>query len=750
MLQPHQDVLTAQQSRPPTARRATWTRTAAPDWPRPAAAHRHLQRRAAVAQACRVAIPAPTTASATRGALWRRAERRLRYVMERHGITRAGLKVVPHGLRHQDAADAYRSMTGKAPPVASGGAVDAALDAQVARQAIAEHLGHGHEAIVNAYLGRPTPAPRRLHPQPTNPDTRNPRTPKEMNDVRDRRNPGTQPLLAEPPHRRTHARRDPARHAQRRNLFHICDEHAEGCFVPTAAFMRRPPTWRLDVLGDILLGIQRAQQHAAVELFRELSRKNPEVGLERQLRELPESVPAAGPRAAGKRGGVDRAGSALHLQAHLTRQRRQSRPCRCRRFTCYAGSQSGIDEATARDGPPDQYYRTVRGRFFGSTVAVDMAPIHQRFLALLTHPAPTSSFSAAPARVAMPRPSSMMPDFRSPHSTHPPELARLAQRTLRVRGRGAALRDVDEVRNVRRHLVLRQSAARAAGRRTGHLDRLWRTAPGGTCTVSSSMAPASAFMAGAGSPDTDEATLRQWFGRWPDVHQIDVWLTDDQRPDRTERWTNALAARKPVPNQRLVTDGADHFLPPPLPKRSPGPRRPTWRSRSSRPRACGSCCPTCSRWSRPVRRSRCACSPATTSTSPTPKPCACCCCCRSAAPSARLHHAGRQLPPQGLHLRQGWTGGCSRQEPRSSAPATSAGGRCRTGWGGTTGRLPGDSGFLEARHRFDERVVRSPEDRGAVRCLDPRPTNSGGFRPRDRSRPAATSRRHRPSDEDPA
>lgn len=53
--------------------------------------------------------------------------------------------------------------------------------------------------------------------------------------------------------------------------------------MPTAAFMCNSPTWRLDMLGDILLDIQRAQQHAAVELFRELSRKKPEVGLERQL-----------------------------------------------------------------------------------------------------------------------------------------------------------------------------------------------------------------------------------------------------------------------------------------------------------------------------------------------------------------------------------------------------------------------------------------------------------------------------------
>jgi hypothetical protein len=32
--------------------------------------------------------------------------------------------VVPHGLRHQDAADAFRAMTGQPPPVAGGGAVN--------------------------------------------------------------------------------------------------------------------------------------------------------------------------------------------------------------------------------------------------------------------------------------------------------------------------------------------------------------------------------------------------------------------------------------------------------------------------------------------------------------------------------------------------------------------------------------------------------------------------------------------------
>jgi integrase len=80
------------------------------------------------------------------------AIRRLRYVMERFAVTRAGLGVVPHGLRHQGAADDYRAMTGELPPVAGGGDIDRELDAQ-ARQRIAERLGHGRRQIVSAYLG---------------------------------------------------------------------------------------------------------------------------------------------------------------------------------------------------------------------------------------------------------------------------------------------------------------------------------------------------------------------------------------------------------------------------------------------------------------------------------------------------------------------------------------------------------------------------------------------------------------------
>ncbi len=80
------------------------------------------------------------------------AMRRLRYVMERFGVTRAGLGVVPHGLRHQGAADDYQSITQMPPPIAGGLSVDAVLDLQ-ARTEIAARLGHERISITSVYLG---------------------------------------------------------------------------------------------------------------------------------------------------------------------------------------------------------------------------------------------------------------------------------------------------------------------------------------------------------------------------------------------------------------------------------------------------------------------------------------------------------------------------------------------------------------------------------------------------------------------
>ena len=170
MFRPHTDVITAAQAGKPDAGEAFYLDT-----------HRgtkggrerlfpinNAQRLAAIDYARRVTVGVHESVSDPRLSL-QQAMRRLRYVMERFGITRASLGVVPHGLRHQGAADDYEHTTGTPPPVAGGSAVDPALDLQ-ARREIAARLGHRRISITNAYLGSRRAMPTELPPPARGPD----------------------------------------------------------------------------------------------------------------------------------------------------------------------------------------------------------------------------------------------------------------------------------------------------------------------------------------------------------------------------------------------------------------------------------------------------------------------------------------------------------------------------------------------------------------------------------------------------
>jgi hypothetical protein len=140
MFHPHTDVITAAQAGKSDASAAFYLDT-----------HRgtkggrerlfpidNAQRLAAIDYARRVTVGVQESVSDPRLSL-QQAMRRLRYVMERFSITRAG-------LRHQGAADDNEGMTGMPPPVAGGSNVDPALDLQ-ARRDIAARLGHGRISI---------------------------------------------------------------------------------------------------------------------------------------------------------------------------------------------------------------------------------------------------------------------------------------------------------------------------------------------------------------------------------------------------------------------------------------------------------------------------------------------------------------------------------------------------------------------------------------------------------------------------
>jgi superfamily II DNA or RNA helicase/SAM-dependent methyltransferase/SOS-response transcriptional repressor LexA len=205
------------------------------------------------------------------------------------------------------------------------------------------------------------------------------------------------------------------------------------------------------------------------------------------------------------------------------------------------------------------YYEQFAADFFALTVGVDMTMIQQRFLSTLAphaHILDAGCGSGRDAKVFAEA------GFRVTAFDASPALARLASAHC---GFEVAVQRFEEVDAVEAfdgiwccasllHIPLAMMPAT--------LDRLWRALrPGGTLYVSFKHGTGEREQGGRRFTDANEDLLRQWFGRWADVHRVDIWLTDDQRPERAERWTNALVTRHPVAPQRLVTGGADPFLP---------------------------------------------------------------------------------------------------------------------------------------------------------------------------------------------
>ncbi len=211
--------------------------------------------------------------------------------------------------------------------------------------------------------------------------------------------------------------------------------------------------------------------------------------------------------------------------------------------------------------PTHHYYTQFAAEFFSSTVGVDMAPIRQRFIAQLPPGGHILDAGCGSGRDAK---AFSEAGFRVTAFDASAELARLASAHCGFEVAARRFEGVDEVAQFDGIWCCASLLHVPRAAMPDTLARLWTALrPGGTLYVSFKHGTGERTHGGRRFTDADEAQLRQWFGTWPDAHPLDVWLTEDQRPDRTERWTNALATRRPAPGpQRLVTGGADdHFLP---------------------------------------------------------------------------------------------------------------------------------------------------------------------------------------------
>ena len=83
------------------------------------------------------------------------ALRRVNYVFEKFGLTKRGLGVTAHGLRHEHLNNLYEAITGVPSPVRSS-SVTATIDGHlhdVARARVSQEAGHNRLNISNAYIG---------------------------------------------------------------------------------------------------------------------------------------------------------------------------------------------------------------------------------------------------------------------------------------------------------------------------------------------------------------------------------------------------------------------------------------------------------------------------------------------------------------------------------------------------------------------------------------------------------------------
>jgi HKD family nuclease len=205
------------------------------------------------------------------------------------------------------------------------------------------------------------------------------------------------------------------------------------------------------------------------------------------------------------------------------------------------------------------YYRQNARSFFESTVNVDMSTLYAAFLSKLPAQARILDAGCGSGRDAK-------AFSELGHAVSAFDAAvDLAQLASEYCGFDVAARSFSDITEVDAYDGIWCCASLLhvpAAEMVSTLQGVWRALRTGGCFYAS-------FKLGKGErddggrhfTDADDATLRRWLDELPNVAAIETWITADQRPDRSERWLNALVVREPAPVRKLVTGGDDPFLP---------------------------------------------------------------------------------------------------------------------------------------------------------------------------------------------
>lgn len=206
-----------------------------------------------------------------------------------------------------------------------------------------------------------------------------------------------------------------------------------------------------------------------------------------------------------------------------------------------------------------RYYRQFAAEFFENTVGVDMSPIRERFAALLDAGARVLDAGCGSGRDAK---VFAQQGFRVSAFDASPELATRASDHCGFAVSVRTFHDVDEVNAYDGIWCCASLLHVAPEEMPGVVSQLWAAlAPGGVLYASFKRGTGTRLHGGRHFTDADESQVEVWLAALPDLAGSDIWVTDDQRPDRTEKWTNVLVRKASGSQRRLVTGDQDHFLP---------------------------------------------------------------------------------------------------------------------------------------------------------------------------------------------
>jgi len=206
-----------------------------------------------------------------------------------------------------------------------------------------------------------------------------------------------------------------------------------------------------------------------------------------------------------------------------------------------------------------KFYDEHASEFFADTVSLDMTNFHQKFLVHIPSgglilDAGCGSGRDTKAFIEM--------GFRVIAFDASAPLAELATRHTGQRVNVRQFADVAEQACYDGIWACASLLHLPAAEIPSSIGRLWASLkPGGVFYLSFKYGTGERQHNGRHFTDADQVYLGAWLDPLPELDRIDYWITDDQRANRKEQWINALAFRRHLPSEKLVTGGDNPFLP---------------------------------------------------------------------------------------------------------------------------------------------------------------------------------------------